>query len=165
MQVRMKIAAVVIITTGIILGAAKVASADAKPADPAGGDTTLLEIIGKVYPCSAAQGGVGIVREDGRGTFWRYFETWQTEVVRKDDNKLVRVDPFDPRADFDYDKLWRPIARETSKRLRFRYGKRTRSRGRHSLRQFGCNRISTTARGREPPRPYRWAIAACAWFA
>ena len=107
MQSRIKFAAVAIMSSGMILGAAKAASPAVKPADTAGGETTLLEIIGRVQPCGAAQGNLGVVREEGRGTFWRYFETWQTEVVRKGDGTLARVDPFDPRSDFDYNKIWK----------------------------------------------------------
>ena len=106
-QIRMKMAAVAVLTIGAFLGAAKAAAPGTKPADTAGGELTLLEIIGRVQPCGAAQGNLGVVREEGRGTFWRYFETWQTEVVRKDDGKLVRVDPLNPRADVDFDKLWK----------------------------------------------------------
>ena len=102
-----KIAVFAVITTGVFSGVTLAAPLDTKPADASGGEITLLEIIGKVSPCSPAQGGVGVVREDGRGTFWRYFETWQTEVVRNGDGKLVRVDPLNPRMDFDFDKLWK----------------------------------------------------------
>ena len=32
--------------------------------------------------------------KDPGGTIWRYFETWQTDVVRTDDGQLVRVAPY-----------------------------------------------------------------------
>jgi hypothetical protein len=43
---------------------------------------------------------------DGGGTIWRYYEAWQTDVVRKEDGKLVRVDPLNPRANYDPKKAW-----------------------------------------------------------
>jgi len=99
-----KIAAVVAATTGVMLGTADAAPPGAKPSGTDGGETTLLEIVGKVFAAAGGQGGVTVVREDGRGTFWRYFETWQTEVVRKEDGKLVRVDPLNPRPDAELEK-------------------------------------------------------------
>ena len=53
---------------------------------------------------SAISGPYGMYQENG--TVWRYSETWQTEVVRKDDGKLIRLDPFDPYMAFDPAKAW-----------------------------------------------------------
>ena len=49
--------------------------------------------------------------EGGAGTIWRYYEVWQTELVRKPDGKLVRVDPLYPRLDYDAVKTWGEEAR------------------------------------------------------
>ncbi len=40
------------------------------------------------------------------GTVWRYFETWQTDVARTDDGKLIRLDPYNPYASFIAAKAW-----------------------------------------------------------
>jgi hypothetical protein len=32
--------------------------------------------------------------KDPGGTIWRYFETWQTDVVRLDSGELLRVEPY-----------------------------------------------------------------------
>jgi len=39
-------------------------------------------------------------------TLWRYYETWQTDLVRLDSGKLVRVDPLNPRVGFSPGKIW-----------------------------------------------------------
>jgi hypothetical protein len=80
----------------VLLGIAHAAAPPARGADSA--DVPLLRMA------SIISGPYGAYGEDG--TVWRYFETWQTEVVRKDDGKLVRLDPFDPYAAFDAAKAW-----------------------------------------------------------
>ena len=71
----------------------------AKPAPASGGDVPLLQMGGK------ASGAIWSVNEEWGGTIWRYFETWQTEAVRMDDGKLIRVDPYNPRKDYDAKKI------------------------------------------------------------
>jgi len=58
---------------------------------------------------TAISGLYGNYLEDG--TIWRYFETWQTEVVQKDGGSRVRVDPVDPYSAFDANKAWQEDGR------------------------------------------------------
>lgn len=39
-------------------------------------------------------------------TIWRYLETWQTDLARLADGRLMRVDPLNPRVGFAGSKIW-----------------------------------------------------------
>ena len=53
----------------------------------------LLSMIG----LPSAQAAEANVILDTSGSMWRYFETWQTDIVKADSGELVQVDPLNPR--------------------------------------------------------------------
>ena len=71
---------------------------------------------------------VSSLRTEEAGTLWRYFETWQTDVARLKSGRLVRVDPLDPRSDFDYAKFWAD-AKRNAKRMEIPIREATEVRG------------------------------------
>ena len=92
--------ATVFLGLGMVLtGAAWAAESKAGGEKTVAGETVILQMVnglGKTYE--------GNIIGENKGTFWRYFETWQSDLVRTKDGKLVHVDPFNPRADYDFSK-------------------------------------------------------------
>lgn len=78
---------------------------------------SLLAWLGAAQVAVAQDGQVAVLRMspaisgpysafEENGTIWRYFETWQTDVAKKEDGKLIRLDPVDPYQSFDPAKVW-----------------------------------------------------------
>ena len=88
---RMRIMTLVLVA-GAALPAGLMAAETAKPAS--GNEPLLLQMVSGVKRCY----GNGVVQEN-KGTIWRYYETWRTDVAKTADGKLVRVDPFIPRSE------------------------------------------------------------------